>query len=55
MGYYMVPAGFSQSRWDAYLKDPQSGNRLEGIQPAIEELGGTICGVWLSENMTWFL
>ena len=48
MGYYMVQAAFSQSRWEAYLKDPQAGDRLEGIRPAIEQLGGTISGVWYS-------
>ena len=46
MAHYLVQATYSQQSWESMLASPQ--NRAEAIKPVIEELGGSIKGMWFA-------
>ena len=46
MAQYLVQAAYSQQAWANMVKNPQ--NRAEAIKPVIDQLGGTIKGMWMA-------
>ena len=44
MPYYLLQVAYSIEGWNALVKKPQ--NRIEAVQPAIENLGGKIENAW---------
>ena len=46
MAYYMLQASYTPEAWAKLVKKPQ--NRLEVVRSAIEKLGGSVEGSWLS-------
>jgi uncharacterized protein with GYD domain len=46
MATYLVQTSYTQQALAALVKNPQ--NRTEPIRKAVEKLGGTLVGLWLS-------
>jgi uncharacterized protein with GYD domain len=45
MPYYMIQVGFTPDAWATMAKHPQ--DRGEAVRPAIENLGGSVEGIWI--------
>ncbi len=46
MPYYLVQVAYTPEAWATLIENPQ--NRMEAVQPAIEQLGGTVHGAWIA-------
>ena len=46
MAYYLYQGSYSPEAWKALIKKPV--NRFEVVQKAVEELGGSVEGVWFA-------
>ena len=46
MAHYLLQVAYTPEGWATLLKKPQ--NRVEGVRPAIEKLGGKIVGAWFA-------
>lgn len=46
MPSYLLQVGYTPQAWDALIRKPQ--NRLDAVAPAVEQLGGTVTGGWLT-------
>ena len=46
MAHYLLQLSYSDAAWAAMIKRPQ--NRVEAVRKAVENLGGTIAGFWMS-------
>lgn len=46
MSLYLVQVGYNQSGWQAQISEPQ--DRMQKIRPAVEQLGGSVVGGWIS-------
>jgi uncharacterized protein with GYD domain len=46
MPYYLVQVAYTPETWATLVENPQ--NRIEAVQPTLEQLGGTIYGAWVA-------
>src|SRR5215217_6644199 len=46
MAHYLLQVTYAPEAWAALVDEPQS--RTEAVQPAVEQLGGTVHSTWLA-------
>jgi uncharacterized protein with GYD domain len=46
MAHYLVQVAYTPEAWATMVKNPQ--DRIEGVRPTVERLGGTMLEGWLS-------
>ena len=46
MAHYLLQVTYAPEAWAALVDEPQS--RTEAVQPAVEQLGGTVLSTWLA-------
>ena len=46
MPSYLLQVAYTPQAWDTLIRKPQ--NRLDAVAPAVEQLGGSVTGGWLT-------